>query len=156
MAKVDKKSVTQVKFYPGDLAVDDRGSLSFVNQFDFAQVKRFYQVENLDTQTVRAWHGHVKESKYVYVSAGSIILGYLKLDSFTQPDWHLMPERVVLSAKKPQVVYIPGGYVNGFRALELGTKVIIYSTASLQDSRHDDYRFPYDFWDTRIWQVENR
>ena len=156
MAKTTKKTNSQVKVYQGDVAVDDRGSLSFVNDFDFSGVKRFYQVKNLDTKTVRAWHGHLKEGKYVYVVSGSIIFGYLKLDKFDNPDWHLEPERLILFAKKPQVVYVPGGYVNGFRALEIGTKVMFFSTSTLKESHNDDYRFPYDYWGSKIWQVENR
>ena len=30
----------------GDIAIDDRGKISFVNTFDFENVKRFYQIRN--------------------------------------------------------------------------------------------------------------
>lgn len=51
----------------GGLAVDDRGTVSFVNDFNFADVKRFYIVENHKQGFVRAWHAHRNESKYVMV-----------------------------------------------------------------------------------------
>ena len=52
----------------GGLFSDDRGHLRFVNDFNFEGVKRFYQVENHSKNFIRAWHGHEKEGKYVYVS----------------------------------------------------------------------------------------
>ena len=34
------------KVISGGVAIDDRGSVTFVNDFDFLGVKRFYQVQN--------------------------------------------------------------------------------------------------------------
>ena len=62
-----------IRVIDGGLAVDDRGTLTFANSFDFAGVKRFYQVENFSTETIRAFHGHKKEGKYVYGARGSAI-----------------------------------------------------------------------------------
>ena len=132
----------------GGLAVDDRGSLRFCNQFDFKDVKRFYQVENHDDRTVRAWHGHRNEAKYVYVAYGSAIVGAVRMDS------EEAAQRFVMSAQKPQILYIPPGFANGFKALEPDTIIMFFSTATLEESKNDDIRFPYDQWD--IWDVENR
>lgn len=140
----------------GDMAIDDRGYLRFVNDFNFDKVKRFYQVENHNTQLIRAWHGHKKEAKYVYVARGSIILGAVKLTDFIKPKKKVPVERIILSANKPGVVYIPPGFANGFRALEKGTIVIFYSTSTLEESKGDDYRFAYNYWGEEVWQVENR
>ena len=65
----------------GGLFADDRGFLRFVNDFDFSNVKRFYQVENHSRGYIRAWHGHNKESKYVYVAKGSALVGAVNLES---------------------------------------------------------------------------
>ena len=40
----------------GGLAVDDRGSVAFVNDFDLAVARRFYVVSNHSAGFVRAWH----------------------------------------------------------------------------------------------------
>ncbi|OGV97415.1 sugar epimerase [Microgenomates group bacterium RBG_16_45_19] len=140
----------------GGVATDDRGRVRFVNDFDFKQVRRFYQVENHNTRIIRAWHGHRKEAKYVYVARGAIILGAVKLTDYKQPSKKAKVERLILSAEKPQVVYIPPGYANGFRALTVGTIVIFFSTATLTESTSDDYRFPYDYWGKSMWQAANR
>jgi len=44
------------KNFKGAVFSDDRGFLRFVNDFDFSDVKRFYQVENHKKGFIRAWH----------------------------------------------------------------------------------------------------
>ena len=138
------------------LAVDDRGSLTFANAFDFAGVKRFYKVTNHGTDVIRAWHGHRKEGKYVYVARGAIILGAVKIDDTKSPSKQAAVERWVLSDQKPSLVYIPPGYANGFRSLIPDTHILFFSTSSLEESKGDDYRFPADYWGEDVWHVENR
>ena len=58
----------------GGLAVDDRGSVAFVNAFDFEGVKRFYVVANHRQGFVRAWHAHRREAKYVTVVTGAAVV----------------------------------------------------------------------------------
>ncbi len=145
-----------IKVIQGAVHVDDRGALRFFNEFDFKDVKRFYQVENFGLDVIRAFHGHLKEAKYVYVASGSIILCAVQLDDFKNPSRSNPVSRLVLSASKPQIVYIPARYANGFRVLEQGTKIIFFSTSSLQESQGDDYRYPHDYWGSSIWEVENR
>ena len=40
----------------GGLAVDDRGEVGFINDFNFDRVKRFYWVSNHISGFIRAWH----------------------------------------------------------------------------------------------------
>lgn len=142
----------RIRIIRGDSAVDRRGRLSFVNDFPFQGVKRFYQVESSSIRTARAFHGHMKEAKYVYVSSGSIILAAVSLDNPTSPNKNSTMHRMILSDKKPTVVYIPPGYANGFRALEKRTTVLFFSSASLKESLADDYRYPYDYWGKDVWK----
>jgi len=142
--------------HQGDLAVDDRGVVRFVNDFNFKGIKRFYQLENFDDDVIRAFHGHKKEGKYVYVVRGSIILCAVKIDNFKSPSQNLKIERFILSDKKPQVIFVPPGFANGFKSLEEKTSVIFFSTKTLEQSLGDDYRFPADYWGDKIWETENR
>jgi dTDP-4-dehydrorhamnose 3,5-epimerase len=131
----------------GDISVDDRGRVSYINDFDFKDVKRFYMVENHEQGFIRAWHGHKKEGKYVYVPSGAILIGAVNLETEEV-------ERFVLSSSKPQVLFIPPGYANGFMNLQNNTKVIFFSTSTLEDSMGDDIRFEWDKWN--IWDIEKR
>lgn len=135
-----------VKLFEGGLAVDDRGTVSFVNGFDFQGVKRFYQVANHQQGFIRAWHGHRKEAKYVYVSQGSALVCAVKVDDWDSPSPELPVERFVLSAARPSVLFIPAGYANGFMSLSADAQLTFFSTSSVEESRGDDIRF-----DSRTW-----
>ena len=142
------------KLIEGGLAVDDRGTLSFINDFDFAGVKRFYLVENHRAGFVRAWHGHRREAKHVVALAGSALVATVRIDDWEHPSASLQPQRFVLSAKRPSVLYIPPGYANGFMSLSDDTKLMFLSNASIAESRQDDVRFDARYWD--VWAIQER
>ena len=139
---------------PGDLVIDDRGGVGFVNGFDFKGVKRFYTVRNHQSGFVRAWHGHRRESKYVSVLDGAAVIGAVRIDNWEKPGRDCPMFRFVLCAEKPSVLYIPPGYANGFMSLAEATRLIFYSTSTLDESRSDDVRYNARLWD--IWNVEER
>ncbi len=157
----------EIKIIKGGIAVDDRGSLRFVNDFKFANVKRFYQVENHRQGFIRAFHGHLLEGKYVYVASGSALVAAVPLvrsDDMNVPggDYYIKekPKKFVLSAKIPGILYIPPGYANGFKNLEDNTIIIFFSTTTLEESKGDDIRFPYDVGDVydknSFWEEDFR
>jgi dTDP-4-dehydrorhamnose 3,5-epimerase-like enzyme len=146
--------MSELKLYAGDLAVDDRGEVGFVNDFDFAGVKRFYTVKNHRAGFVRAWHAHRREGKYVTVVEGAAVIGAVQIDDWQSPSPQAPVSRNVLSAVKPRVVYIPPGYANGFMSLTENARIMFFSTSTLAESQGDDVRFPARYWD--IWTVEER
>lgn len=137
----------EAKVLNGGIAVDDRGSVRFVNDFDFSDVKRFYQVENHRQGFIRAWHGHKKEGKYVYVPCGSALIGIVNMETEKI-------QKFVLSSKSPKVLFIPPNHYNGFKNLEDNTSVQFFSTTTLEESLGDDIRMPHDKWD--IWSEDYR
>lgn len=145
---MDKK----IKKIEGDLRKDERGVVKFVNDFKFEGIKRFYQIENADTEIIRAFHGHMKEAKYVYVVSGAILLCAVFLDSEKNPSKESKVERFILTADNPEIIYIPPSYANGFKSLEPNSKVIFFSTVILKESLKDDYRFPFDYWGKEVWE----
>jgi dTDP-4-dehydrorhamnose 3,5-epimerase-like enzyme len=137
----------EVTLIKGAMFADDRGFLRFVNDFNFEGVKRFYQVENYEKGFIRAWHGHMKEGKYVYVVKGSAIVGTHSMETD-------ITQRFVLSASKPEILWIPPSHYNGFKTLEENTILMFFSTSTLEESKGDDIREKYNKWD--IWNVEYR
>lgn len=128
---------------------DNRGNLSFFNAFDMNDVVRFYEIAPNDTVTVRAWQGHKKEKKWFYCNSGAFTINLIELHNFESPSPNIQPERIVLNAKKPTVLEISGGYANGFKAMEEGSKLLVFSNFSLEESKADDYRYPVDKWTFR-------
>jgi len=140
--------------FNGGLSVDDRGEITFVNDFNFESVKRFYIVSNHKAGFVRAWHAHKREAKYVTAVAGAAIVGAVKIDDWDKPSGNLPVGRYIISSNKPQVLYIPPGYANGFMSLTSDLKLIFFSTAKLEESADDDFRFDARYWD--IWNIVER
>lgn len=149
MAKVSEPRIIEA-----GLAVDDRGVLTFANDFDFKDVKRFYMIENHRSEFLRAWHGHKKEAKYILVVNGSAVAGAVKVDNWDNPSPDLKVNRYVLSSKKPSILYIPAGYANGLMTLSANTKIMVFSTSTLEQSKGDDFRYEARHWD--IWTVVER
>ena len=144
----------KVEYIAGGLSVDDRGQIQFCNGFDMSYIKRFYIVSNHETPFIRAWHGHKKETKYAFVVSGAAIFAAVKIDDWENPKKNTEVFRFVLSEKKPGLLHIPAGYAHGFKTLAMDTKVMFFSTSSLEESAGDDYRFEYRYWNP--WDVEPR
>ena len=138
----------------GDLSVDDRGELMFVNQFNMELVKRFYVVSNHKQGFIRAWHAHKIESKYVFIVNGTALISTVKIDDWENPSSDLIADKFILTAKKPCILFIPSGYANGFKTLATDTKIIFFSTSTLKDSVDDDYRFDAYKWNP--WEIIER
>lgn len=138
----------------GDLGVDDRGEVAFVNGFHFEGVKRFYMVSNHRAGFVRAWHAHRRETKYVFPIQGAAIVGVVAIDDWQHPSKDSQVHSYVLSAKKPSILHIPPGYANGFMFLTTDTKLMFFSTSTLEESQGDDMRYDARYWDA--WQVIER
>jgi dTDP-4-dehydrorhamnose 3,5-epimerase-like enzyme len=135
----------------GELQVDDRGEVAFVNGFRFQGVKRFYLVSNHRVGFVRAWHAHRREMKYVTVLQGAALVAAVAVDNWESPSKNAKLHRYVLTARKPAVVCIPPGYANGFMSLTADAKLMFLSTSTLEESLADDVRYDAHYWDA--WTV---
>ena len=145
--------MTVPKLIEGNLSIDDRGEVGFINDFSFRKVKRLYWVCNHKTKFVRAWHGHKKEAKYVTVIQGSALIGAVKINNWDHPSKGSNVWKYIISASKPSIFHIPAGYANGFMSLTKDAKLIFFSTCSVEESKKDDFRFAPRYWNP--WQVTN-
>jgi len=148
------KNYKEPTLIKGGKAVDDRGSLGFVNDFLINDFKRFYTVENHEQGFIRAWHGHMKESKAIIAIKGSILVGAVQMTDTTNPDKNQAVSRFVLSSDTPSVLVVPAGFANGFKTLSKDAIVLFLSSSTLEDSQGDDFRFPFDYWNP--WTIESR
>ena len=136
------------KIINGGISFDDRGSVSFCNDFLFKEfgIKRFYHISNIRKNYIRAWHGHKKEGKYIYAADGTFRVGAVNMETEEVNKFYL-------DSRKPQLLYIPEGYANGFQNLTENNQLIIFSTSSLEESLGDDIRFDFGKW--HIWNNED-
>lgn len=126
--------------------VDHRGALSFANDFNMDEVKRFYTIGHPDTATVRAWQGHKKEKKWFYVVSGSFHILVVKPDDWKTPSLDLDPDKFLLNEQSSEVLYVPAGYATGLKAAEINSKIIVFSDFTVEQSSNDNYRFDPELW----------
>jgi len=130
----------------GGQHIDERGALSFFNDFDMAKIKRFYIVEHCNRSVFRAWQGHQYEQKWFSVLLGAFQLAIVKPDIWEVPSKQIVPTAYRLSERVHQILHVPGGYVTGFCALESNSKMIVFSDKTLEESKLDDFRFDSNYW----------
>ena len=138
----------------GSSSIDDRGSLTFMNGFPLSDYKRFYTVANHQRGFIRAWHGHLLESKTLFILQGSVLACAVKMTDKISPDKNQEITRVVLDSRKPSALFVPKGYANGFMSLSQNALLLILSSTTLEESQGDDYRFSFDYWNP--WQIVPR
>lgn len=127
---------------------DARGTLSFINDFAADEVKRFYIAGHPDTSVIRAWQGHKNEQKWFCAIQGSFKIVLLRPDNWEQPSEELPVQEFTLTWDNMQILHIPKGYITGFKALEAGSRLMIFSDRTLQQSLEDDYRYDPELWYT--------
>ena len=64
---------------------DHRGKVSFTNDLNLNKVVRTYKVINKQVRTVRAWHGHKIEEKWISVEDGEFLVCAVKIEDFENP-----------------------------------------------------------------------
>ncbi len=125
---------------------DARGKLTFFNDFDMKDVKRFYVIEHPDTEIVRAWQGHKIEQKWFYVLAGSFKVVIVQPDDWMDPSDSLQMQEFILQSEGNEILHVPGGFANGFKALMPQSKMMVFSDCTVAESSHDNFRFDANKW----------
>ena len=134
------------KLIEGGNFSDNRGTLSYVNDFSFKDIERFYIISNSDAHPLRAWQGHKLDAKNFYCLSGSFRIHYLKIDNWENPSKDLAIETVILTVSESKILHIPAGYANAIESLELDSKLISFSTLPLSNVSEDDVRYDANYW----------
>lgn len=125
---------------------DERGTLSFFNEFDLLPVRRFYVIEHLDVSVVRAWQAHKIEQKWFYVIAGSFKIVIVKPEEWLGASEKSSPQEFILKSGDNRLLHIPGGFANGFQALKPGSQLMVFSDFPIFKAGSDDFRFDKSLW----------
>jgi dTDP-4-dehydrorhamnose 3,5-epimerase len=112
---------------------DNRGLIRFINNFDLENVRRMYLIKP-ELNVIRAWQGHKKESKWLYVLSGSF-----QVQTICMLDLNNR-QNIILRSNENKVLNIKPGNYNGFLALEDSSELLVFSDKTLEDSKEDDFR----------------
>lgn len=136
----------ETELISGGLHVDERGVVSFVNNFDFKGVDRFYTIRVHKTGEPRGWIGHKREHKWFTALAGTLLVAVVAPDDWENPSSDLPVQRFTLSALTPAVLHVPPGHATASIMLEQDALLGIFSSGKMENAREDDWRFPCDYW----------
>lgn len=134
------------KIIQGGNFSDHRGNISYVNDFSFEDIERFYIISNSKENPIRAWQGHKLDTKNFYCISGSFNIHFVKIDNWENPSKDLTIESVFVSESDSKIIHIPAGYANAVESLEENSRLISFSTLPLGNVKEDDVRYPLDYW----------
>src|SRR5436190_22963136 len=115
------------KLIEGKVYQDHRGTVTFVNDFKFDDIQRFYIISNSEGHPIRAWQGHKLDCKNFYCVEGAFKIHFVKVDDWESPSSYLKVESIVLNTDSNTVLHIPAGYANAIEALEDNSKLLTFS-----------------------------
>lgn len=115
----------------GNNFIDARGKVHFVNDFDLTPVKRMYRIVHPDVDVIRAWQVHRLESKWFQCVRGAF---WVQIADLATGKVH----SIELTAHKDEVLYIPKGQANGFKALQPDSELLVFSDLTLEKAKLDN------------------
>ena len=125
---------------------DDRGTVFFTNELNLKNVIRTYKVQNKLIKTVRAWHGHKLEEKWISVEEGEFLICAVQIEDFDNPSSNIKIHKFTLTPVDG-ILYVPNNYANGAMNITENNSIRYFSSLPLDESVKDDYRFDSKFWD---------
>ena len=137
---------TRPHIIKGGNYMDERGQLEFFNEFDMSPVKRIYFTSHFDIEVIRAWQGHLIESRWFCCVNGDFKVKLVEIDNWENPSEDLKVFEYELTSEKQEILYIPNGYVNGFKALQADSKLMIMSNYGFNEIENDQIRFDQNKW----------
>ncbi len=133
----------------GDIFSDNRGILSFINDFDLGAIKRMYYTTNANIDIIRAWQAHKIESRWFLCTNGTFKVKLVKVEDWDLPKASTEIYEFDLNSEKPEVLLIPPGFANGFKAESENARLMIFSDYYLNEIV-DNYKF--DFKNFKEWE----
>lgn len=131
--------------YKGNKFSDDRGTITFNNEFDASSIKRIYTIENTSLDFVRGWQGHKVEQRWFAAMKGSFQIDIISVDNFENPSNNLPIESNVLTDEVLTYLHVPAGYITAIKALVKDSKLLVLADYALGEVK-DEYRYALDYF----------
>lgn len=109
-------------------------------------VKRFYIIENKDTETIRGWRAHRIEQRWFYVIEGAFSMKTVKIDDWSEPSKKLPVEETILRSEEQRIIHVTVGFGTAFQALVPGSKLLVFADYGIEHAKLDDYTYPADYF----------
>ena len=133
------------KIIRGNSHQDQRGIITYNNDFNASLVKRIYTIENHSTDFIRGWQGHKTEQRWFACMKGAFEISVIQIDDFDQPSKDLKISKYQLNDKSLTYLHIPSGHITAIQAKKEGSKLLVLADYALGEIR-DEYRFTLDYF----------
>ena len=121
---------------------DERGIITYNNDFDATSIKRVYTIENVDVHFIRGWQGHKMDQRWFSAIKGTFKIQILSIDYFEKGLEGLKPYCFVLKADQMDILHVPAGFVSSIQALEVDAKLLVLADYKVGEV-DDEFRFEY-------------
>jgi dTDP-4-dehydrorhamnose 3,5-epimerase-like enzyme len=135
----------KIKWLIGNRHVDERGILTFNNDFNASLVKRIYFIENKNKDIVRGWQGHKIEQRWFSAVNGSFKINIITIDNWTNPSKKLKLKSYILSSTNLEVLHVPQGNITSIQSLKDHSKLMVFSNYSMGEV-NDEYHFDINYF----------
>jgi dTDP-4-dehydrorhamnose 3,5-epimerase-like enzyme len=131
------------QFIKGESFKDNRGQIFFNNDFDLKYVRRFYEIENINSEHIRGWKGHTIQSRWFFATKGVIKISVSKFDK-NEKLYKDSLEIFELDSNTKDVLYVPKYHATTIKQLTNGAKVMVMSDYLLNEKS-----------DEIMWDIES-
>ena len=135
----------QPQIIKGNHHKDDRGTLTFNNDFNALGIKRVYTIENESLDFVRAWQGHQIEQRWFSAVAGSFKIKLIEIDDWKNPTKDLPILEFILNSENLDILHVPRGFATSIQSLEDHSKLLLFADYQLGEIQ-DEYRFASNYF----------
>ncbi len=140
--------VPSPQFLVGNRHEDERGIITFNNEFDASQIKRIYTIENHSTEFLRGWQGHSIESRWFAVMKGKFKIGMILFDDINELKPETKIEWFEIEEGNLDYLYFPPKHLSCIQALEPNSKLLVLCNYALGEVQ-DEIRYPLEFFDRK-------
>ena len=135
----------QPQIIKGNHHKDDRGTLTFNNDFNALGIKRVYTIENESLDFLRAWQGHQIEQRWFSAVAGSFKIKLIEIDDWKNPTKDLTILEFILNSENLDILHVPRGFATSIQSLEDHSKLLLFADYQLGEIQ-DEYRFASNYF----------
>ena len=128
---------------------DERGIITFNNDFDASAVKRIYTIENHSTDFIRGWQGHRTEQRWFACMKGAFEISVIAIDDFDHPSKELTVTKHRLNNESLSYLHVPGGCITAIQAMKPGSKLLVLADYAIGEIQ-DEYRFPLGYFKNEL------
>ncbi|WKW45561.1 WxcM-like domain-containing protein [Myroides sp. JBRI-B21084] len=126
---------------------DERGIITYNNDFDASKIKRIYTIENHSTEFIRGWQGHKIEQRWFACMKGSFEISVIQIDDFEKPSKDGIITKYFLAEDVLTYLHVPAGCITAIQAKENNSKLLVLSDYAIGEI-NDEYRFEVNYFDT--------